>query len=318
VTGAAGFIGANLARRLMQEGHEVHLALHHGCDAWRIRDLKSQVSWHGLDLRDAAAVCRTIAELSPDWVFHLAAHGAYSWQVDTSAIMETNLMGTIHLVDACHAAGVEALVNTGSSSEYGWKDYAPVEDEWLEPNSSYAISKAAATHYCRHIAQSSDMRICTLRLYSVYGAFEEPNRLMPALLINAQQGGYPPLVRPTIARDYVYIDDVLDAYLLAVSSPTSPRGAVYNVGTGRQTTLAQVVEAVRQLFDLKRPPIWATMPDRGWDTDTWVANSQRIQTELDWRPKTSLTAGLRQFREWITQPHWLSYYCQCLELRRSA
>lgn len=318
LTGAGGFVGANLARRLVDLGHEVHLALNSNRGAWRLEGIAAQTACHAVDLRDGHAVRQLVGRVRPNWVFHLAAHGAYSWQTDTTTIMETNLMGTVHLVDACRSSGVEAMVNTGSSSEYGWKDHAPAEDEWLEPNSSYAVSKAAATQYCRHVAQISEMRLCTLRLYSVYGAFEEPHRLMPALLINARQGNYPPLVRPSVARDYVYIDDVIDAYLLAVASTTSPRGAVYNIGTGVQTTLADVVAAVRELFQLRHPPVWATMPDRGWDTDTWVANSRRIQQELGWCPRTSLTDGLRQFRDWITQPSWQQFYRQQLVARRIA
>jgi dolichol-phosphate mannosyltransferase len=316
ITGAGGFIGANLARRLIREGHQTHLVVSERGNPWRLEDLQRQALLHRLDLRDADRVRQTVEAVRPDWVFHLAAHGAYSWQTDATAIFQTNVMGTIHLVEACRAVGIEAMVNTGSSSEYGWKDHPPAEEEPLEPNSSYAVSKASATLYCRHVAQSSGLRLCTLRLYSVYGSFEEPGRLMPSLLIHALRGGYPPLASPHVARDFVYIDDCLDAYLLAVSARDLPPGAIYNVGAGVQSTLADVVGLLRQLFRLRTPPVWASMPDRTWDTGIWVADNRRIQHDLGWRPRTPLAAGLQRFRDWIAQPHWTAFYRERLGLRR--
>jgi nucleoside-diphosphate-sugar epimerase len=318
ITGAGGFIGANLARRLIRDGHQTHLVVSERSTSWRLEGLRRQALLHRLDLCDADRVRQMVEAVRPDWVFHLAAHGAYSWQTNTRAIFETNLMGTIHLVEACRAVGIEAMVNTGSSSEYGWKDHPPPEDELVEPNSDYAVSKASATLYCRHVARARGLRLCTLRLYSIYGSYEEPARLMPSLLIHALQGGYPPLARPHVARDFVYIEDCLDAYMLAISAVNAPPGAVYNVGSGVQTTLAEVVDVVRQLFRLRTPPLWASMPDRTWDTDTWVADSRRIRQELGWQPRASLADGLRGFQKWIVQPPWQAFYRQRIGLRKSA
>src|SRR5206468_2482049 len=118
----------------------------------------------------------------PEWVFHLAAHGAYSWQTDLDRIMNTNFLATVQLIDACRAADCEAFVHAGSSSEYGFKASAPSEADALEPNSDYAVAKAAATSYGQLVARRDGFRAVTLRLYSVYGAFEDPRRLMPALV----------------------------------------------------------------------------------------------------------------------------------------
>ena len=100
------------------------------------------------------------------------------------------------LLDACAEAGVEAFVYTGSSSEYGYKDHPPREDEMLEPNSHYAITKAAATHYCQFVAVQHDINAIAVRLYSIYGPFEDPSRLMPTLIDHGLRGTLPPLVSP--------------------------------------------------------------------------------------------------------------------------
>ena len=92
--------------------------------------------------------------------------------------------------------GVETFVNTGSSSEYGLKDHPPAEDESVEPNSIYAAAKAAATMLCQQAAASDGMNVSTLRLYSTYGPWEDPNRLIPALAVEGLRGEFPPLVAP--------------------------------------------------------------------------------------------------------------------------
>ena len=254
VTGAAGFIGANLVRRMLREGHEVHVTTVDRQAEWRLSQIANHLQWHTVDLRDAPAVATVVRQVKPRWVFHLAAHGAYSWQDDMRQILETNFLGTVNLVEACAAVGVERFINTGSSSEYGFKDQPPSEDAWLEPNSYYAVAKASATLFCRYVAQSRKFPAVTLRLYSIYGPYEEPKRLMPSLAVYGLAGGYPPLVDPRVARDYVYVDDVVDAYCLAAARDHEP-GAVYNLGTGRQTTLAEVVELAQGFRSVRRAPL---------------------------------------------------------------
>jgi nucleoside-diphosphate-sugar epimerase len=252
-----------------------------------------------VDFTDEEVLTHVVGNIRPDWIFHLAAHGAYPSQTDLRQMVQTNIMGTINLVEACLRIGFEAFVNTGSSSEYGFKGYAPSETEWLEPNSHYAVTKASATLYCCYTAQSRGVHIPTLRLYSVYGPYEEPTRLMPTLILRGMNGELPPLVNPGIARDYVYVDDVVEAYLLAASRLTREPGAVYNVGTGVQTTLSEVVEVVWRVMGITAEPKWGSMPNRIWDTNVWVADNRKIQSELGWRPQHTFEQGFCQMVNWF-------------------
>jgi dolichol-phosphate mannosyltransferase len=154
-----------------------------------------------------------------------------------------------------------------------------------------------------------------LRLYSVYGPYEEPLRLMPSLVVHGLAGAYPPLVDPRVARDYVYVDDVVEAYCLAAAPEHEP-GSVYNVGTGVQTTLAEVVALARTVFHLHDEPAWGSMPNRSWDTATWQANCRKIREKLGWRPRFTLETGFRRFLDWFhSDPQRPAYYRRHLSMR---
>jgi nucleoside-diphosphate-sugar epimerase len=297
LTGAAGFVGANLARRLLRDGHEVHLLVRPGHAEWRVAELRGAAQFHLIDFSNAAEVSRIVDSIRPEWIFHLAAYGAYSDQTDLPRMVQTNIVGTMNLVNACVAAGFEAFVNAGSSSEYGFKDHAPRETEVLEPNSHYAVTKASAALFCSYSARSRNVRIPTLRLYSVYGPYEEPTRLIPTLIRLGLEGKLPPLVNPNTAHDYVHADDVVEAFLLA-AEPGGDPGAIYNVGTGVQTSLEEAVRVARRLMDIESEPQWGSMPGKIWDTNCWVCDNAKILTELGWKPRLSFEEGLRKTIDW--------------------
>jgi nucleoside-diphosphate-sugar epimerase len=310
VTGASGFVGSNLARRLIRDGYATHLLVSPLSDQWRLEELKDHAQVHAVDLANAEALERIVGAIKPEWVFHLAAHGAYSWQLESERMIATNVVGTINLVRAIRRADFEVMVNAGSSSEYGFVDHAPMEDEACDPNSDYAVTKVSGTLYCRSVACRCNLHIVTLRLYSVYGPWEEPNRLMPMLVVRGLQGELPPLVSPHVARDYVYIDDVVHAFLLAAAHRTSELGAIFNVGTGTQTSVAQAVAAARTILGISQDPVWGSMPNRAWDTNTWVSDSRKIAHRLGWLPRHSLDSGLREMVGWFRdRPALERWYC---------
>lgn len=309
VTGASGFVGANLARRLVADGHQVHLIVRPDSDLWRIKDIAERLSLHQLSLNNRKAVEDSVREIRPDWVFHLAVSGAYSWQNDLPEMISTNIIGTANLIEACLECGFEAFVNTGSSSEYGFKDHAPSEDEPLEPNSYYAVTKASATFLCQYIARSKRVHVPTLRLYSVFGPYEDPRRLIPTLILKGLEAKLPTLVDPTVARDYIYIDDVVDAYLAAAAIETGELGAIYNVGTGVQTTLSEIVEIARAVLRIADEPNWGSMPNRSWDSNSWVADSSKLRSALGWQHKHSVGSGFEKTVKWFREnPSAIAHY----------
>jgi dolichol-phosphate mannosyltransferase len=309
VTGGTGFVGANLTRRLLAEGHELTLLVRPEYRSWRIEDIRPHVRLHETNLGNKEELAKAVQRVRPEWVFHLAAHGAYPSQSNLHLMIETNILGTINLVEACLDTGFEVLINTGSSSEYGFQDHPPKETEELEPNSHYAVTKASASMFCRFTAKSADARILTLRLYSVFGPYEEPSRLLPTLILLGKRGRLPPLVNPEVARDFVHVDDVVEAYCLAANSTTDEPGAVYNVGTGVQTSLRDVVDVARRVMAIEEEPQWGTMPDRRWDTNTWVSDHSKINSELGWRPRLTFEDGFLELVRWFDEhPELIDFY----------
>lgn len=299
LTGAGGFIGANLARRLLAEGHDLHLLLQPEHRHWRLEAVANDTTIHRGDLRSAEEVRSAMERIRPEWIFHLAVYGAYPTQRNLEQAAATNVVGTLNLAQAAIAVGFEAFINAGSSSEYGFKDRPPAEDAWLDPNSAYAATKAGATILLRHLAVEHRVQITTLRLYSIYGPWEEPSRLLPNLVVLGLDGELPPLVNPDIARDFVYVDDCCDAFVLAAASSNSAPGSVFNLGTGVQTTIREAVAAARSVLHITAEPSWGSMEQRSWDTTSWVADNRMVREKLGWEPRTTLAQGIEATAAWF-------------------
>jgi len=299
VTGGTGFVGANLVRRLIRDGHQPALLVRRGSASWRTDAIRDQITWHEVNLGDLAAVVAELERIRPTWVFHLAAHGAYSWETDVAQMIQTNVVGTANLLEAAIRVGAEAFVHAGSSSEYGRQDHAPSETEPVVPDTPYGITKAAATALCGAAAQGRETRVRTLRLYSVYGAFEDPRRLLPSLIVHGGRGYFPPLVGPGTARDFVYVDDAVEAFVLAAQDKVSEPGAIYNIGTGVQTTVGDAVDTARRVMAIEGKPVWGSMAARAWDTDTWVADPRKSNLVLGWSPRHSFEDGLTRMVSWL-------------------
>jgi len=273
--------------------------LRKGYKSWRIENLKNRAQIHIVNLLDFERVCTILNSIKPHWVFNLAAYGAYSSQKGFGTMVQTNLISTVNMLEAFLKVGGSSFVHGGSSSEYGFKKSAPSEKEFLEPNSHYSISKAGATHYCMHAAKAHSANISVLRLYSAYGPYEEPTRLIPTLIIKGLENSFPVLASPNNSRDYVHVKDVCHAFLLAANAKGTDFGRIYNVGTGVQTTLEQVVALIKRRLHISSSPIWETMPNRNWDTESWVADPRKIRQELSWQPNYTLEEGLTDTLNWF-------------------
>lgn len=298
ITGASGFIGSVLLRKLIDQKQEVHLILRKKSKTWRISDLLNKVTIHYSDLSNVKVLTKIIQIIKPNIIYHLATNGAYSYQKDANQIIDTNILGTWNLLQACNTIDYDLFVNTGSSSEYGLKQSVMKETDLLEPASYYAVTKCAQTLLCSHIAKQEHRPIITIRPFSVYGPYEEPKRFIPtlmkALMFNEEMN----LVAPETARDQIYIDDVVDAYL-KIDELKNNSGEYFNIGTGIQSTIKEVVDTAVKIIQKTAPFKWGTMENRSWDTNNWVADISKARQLLKWTPKINLKQGLKLTWDWF-------------------
>jgi|SRR5581483_12019776 len=300
VTGAAGFVGACLVRALLARGATVHALLRPQSKPWRLQDVRTQLTVHHADLRDRAQVAQVLDAVHPVLVYHLATYGAYERQADAERILASNIFGTHYLLEECERCGVRLLVNAGSSSEYGYKSGPMKETDVLEPASHYAVAKAAQTHLCTLKARAGKLPVVVFRLFSVYGPWEEPDRLMPTMIRRARAGLPLEMAAPDLARDFVYVDDVVRA-MLDVPRLRDLSGEILNLGSGIETTLASVVATIKELLHSPSAVQWGAMPPRRWDTSRWVCDPSHTRQVLGWSAQVNLRDGLSRMAAWMQQ-----------------
>ena len=298
ITGASGFIGSVLLRKLITQKQKVHLILRKNSNTWRIDDLLNKISIHYSDLSDVKVLNEIIKKVKPNIIYHLATNGAYSYQNDANQIIETNILGTWNLLQACNTVNYDLFVNTGSSSEYGFKQFPMREIDLLEPASYYAVTKSAQTLLCSHIARQEKRPIVSFRPFSVYGPFEEPKRFIPTLMKALYFNKKMNLVSPETARDQIYVDDVVEAYLKIEELKKHP-GEYFNIGTGIQSTIKDVVDTAVKVTGKTVKFEWEKMASRSWDSKNWVADISKARQLLKWTPKVNLEQGLKLTWDWF-------------------
>lgn len=297
ITGASGFVGANLTRKLVQHGHEVHIFVRKTSNIWRISDMKMMVSFHEIDICNYPQLEQVVDRIKPQIVFHLATYGGFSFQSDLSKIMEANLQGTINLITACEKIDFPYFINTGSSSEYGIKRLPMKESDLPEPVSNYGVAKEASTLFCQAKAKRNNFPIVTLRLFSPYGPYDDMTRLIPYTIINLIKKRQPIINSPNSVRDYIFMDDVVNAYL-KFTEINNITGEIFNIGSGTQYSVQEVVMKICEIIGNGTDPIFAKKEQLTFETNSWVANLTKVKKQLRWKPSVSLEVGLRKTIEW--------------------
>lgn len=301
VFGASGFIGANVVETLLSYRNDVYAISHNPKSAWRLKLMQVDEA-HLLycDINYKSSL-ETIVELyQPKTVFNLSAYGAYSKQTNHTLTYQTNFIGTLNILEVCK--NIRAYIHAGSSSEYGLNCTNPDEDSSLIPNSHYAVSKISSSYLINYYGKFLHVPCLNLRLYSIYGPWEEPDRLVPKIVELGRKGEYPPLVSPETTRDFVYVLDCVHAFIKAALhvNPTIA-GNSYNIGSGVKTTLLELTEIAQEQFGIADKPNWGNMEARNWDTKEWVGNYTRALQDFGWKPEITLREGIAQYADWQVQ-----------------
>jgi CDP-6-deoxy-D-xylo-4-hexulose-3-dehydrase len=301
VTGATGFIGSHLTRRLVAEGARVSAFMRATSDRRSLADALDRVSVHEVDIGDADGVSAAMARIRPEIVFHLAAIGMSEPFISPKVAMRVNVHGTLHLLEAAHQLGVRRFVHSGTAYEYG--DAArsdPLAKEGLDPINIYAASKAAAWAFVRMYARTYGLPAVTMRLFAVYGPGQPPKTLVPSAVCAALEGRDFPMTPGEQMRDFVFVSDVVEGYLRAATAP-GVEGVSIDLGAGQAWTIGEVVTRLFELAGSQGKPLVGALPYRPGETMKQVADTRAARELLNWQATTSLEDGLRQTVEWYRQ-----------------
>lgn len=300
ITGANGFVGANLARRLLENHYEVHILTRKTSDLWRLNDLLPQMHRHIVDLLDKEKLNEIVANINPDHIVHLAIFGGLPKQVDVMRTVDVNFIGTINLVEASEQIHYKTFINGGSSSEYGMKTLPMREMDICEPINIYGVTKAAATLYCQSIAKQYNKNIGTIRLFSPFGDYEEKGRLFPELILNAIENKPILLANPLAVRDFIYIEDVIALFLEIISQKKNIRGEIFNCGLGVQHSVGEVTEKILQMTHSSSNVTFGAVAGRLSDSNTWVADMSKTTSYFDWKCEVNFDKSLEKACHWFS------------------
>lgn len=309
VTGAAGFIGSTLVDRLVDGGHEVvgvdNLNTGSYANLRKAFATGGTVGEFRLERIDVRSPDFTdlVTATEPDVIFHLAA------QVDVRAsVLDprfdalTNILGTINVCEAARKSGTQRVVYAASGgSRYGLKKRLPIdESEIVGPASPYAVSKLAGEFYLNSYAEMYGIAPLCLALSNVFGPRQNPQGEagVVAIFCEGLLRGRKVTVYGdgTATRDYVYVDDVADAFVRAAAAPLSVKGT-YNIGTGIQTTVDEVYRVVSAALGVSTPALYA--PARLGEIHAIALDAGKAQRELSWRPSVDFAEGVSRTINWL-------------------
>lgn len=293
VTGATGFVGPRLIKRLLETGAKVWAGVLPGEPTGR---LPAQAKQLPFDVRIPQSVAQAVAEAAPQVVFHLAAVGVTEPTVDPRAALIVNTGGAVLLMEALRENGAGRLVLVGTCYEYGARQAL----EGLDPVNFYAASKAAAWAFARAYWRTCGLPVVVARPFQVYGPDQPTHTLIPSAIGAALAGEDFRMTAGEQARDFVFVDDVIDG-LLACAQRPGIEGLSIDLGTGQTHTVRQVVECIWELTGARGRILAGALPYRPGEVMHLAADAGRTAHLIGWQARVPLEEGLRRtiqaFRE---------------------
>lgn len=299
VTGAAGFIGSHLCELLVHEGFQVRAFVHYN-SAGRWGNLeqipgatRQQIEIVPGDIADAGSVSKAVAGC--EWVFHLAALIGipYSYLAPASYV-QTNVIGTLNVLDACRTHNVERMLHTSTSETYGSAQYVPIDEKHpLVGQSPYSATKIGADKLAESYWLSFGTPVTIVRPFNTYGPRQSQRAIIPTIIAQALKGSLLKLGNLDPVRDLTFVADTARGFLAAARSPRI-KGETVNLGVGSGVSVRELVERVGKLVgrSLEVQQENERMRREGSEVVRLISNNSKARSFMEWEPKVDLDTGL--------------------------
>lgn len=309
ITGGTGFIGSNLIRELVKKGEHVSIIVSKNIgENSRIKDIESKLDIYECNLL-SESLKNLVGRIKPDFIFHLAAYGVPPEEDNVLEMIDFNLKGTVNFIEAVKQNPFKLFINTGSCVEYGIKEDDMKETDMLTPINNYGVIKSAATLYCQKEAIRNNLPIINFRLFSTYGYFDQKYRLIPAVIRNAIMNEPIKVSVPTSIRDFIFIEDVISAYLHAKKASLQ-NGEIFNIGSGKQHSIEDIVKLCLEISQSKSKVLWGAIPvqKRSIEPTRFEADISKTRKTLNWEPTTTIQEGIKKTIKWFRENKDLDIY----------
>lgn len=264
----------------------------------RLLDLRERITLHGGNLTDAGAMAALVARANPEIVFHLGAytHVGKSWDRVDECI-QTNIHGTVTLLQALERGRYRRMVYTSTSEIYGDIPVPFREDATVNPLSPYAVSKYAGERFCRMLYQGRSWPIVVVRPFNAYGPGQSPDRVVPEIIVTALAKGRLAMTQGRQTRELNYVEDLVDGFIRAAVVP-GIEGEVFNIGGGDEVSMREVAQTILDLMGNPIDPEFGALPDR--PTEIWSMRSDvtKARHVLGLPPFRPLREGLEPTIAW--------------------
>lgn len=299
VTGATGFIGSNIVHQLVKQGQSVSVIVRNKKLNFRLVDIADKLNIYECDIQ-SEKLSGIVCDIKPDYILHLARYGNLPQEENINTMIDVNLKGTINLINAARQNPFKLFINTSSCAEYGIKEHAMSEKDILEPLNNFAVIASATTLYAQKEAKRNNLPIIAVRLFTPFGYYEDSFRLIPSVIMSSLDNNPVKVSNPKNVRDFIFIEDIVDVYLRIIKIKHAP-GEIYNIGSGKQQTVGEIVQMIQKITKSKSRVEWGAVAKqaRYIEPSRWEADMSKTKKVLKWKPKNTIEVGLTKTIEWF-------------------